>query len=118
MMSRRHRYGMNGTRNPHYFKLTFQIRHALSFLAEHAPPTDSTYKKSGALGAFLKHHILGLVARFSEVVNDARDGKPTREKKKCIKAIDEMVKLGKSATRTARPHVCFIEYHSIFILTR
>jgi serine/threonine-protein kinase ATR len=60
------------------------------------------------MAAFLEHHILGLVARLSEVVNDARDENPIREKKRCIKAIDEMVKLGKTATRTARPHVCYV----------
>ena len=51
---------------------------------------------------------MGLVAHFSEVVNDARDEKQIREKVTCIKALDEMVKLGKTATRTARPHVCHI----------
>jgi serine/threonine-protein kinase ATR len=76
------------------------------FLAKSAPPGNPIQKKTNILGAFLEHHILGLVARLSEVVNDARDGKPIREKKRCIKAIEEMVKLGKTSTRTARPHVC------------
>jgi serine/threonine-protein kinase ATR len=69
------------------------------------------------MASFLEHHILGLVARFSEVVNDARDGKSIREKKRCIKAIEEMVKLGKASTRTARPHVCLLSNRIVRILT-
>ncbi|KIN07972.1 hypothetical protein OIDMADRAFT_111112 [Oidiodendron maius Zn] len=83
-----------------------KIRRALSLLAEYAPANDSIHKRTNVTAAFLEHHILGLVAHFSEVVNDARDEKQVREKITCIKAIDEMVKLGKTATRTARPHIC------------
>lgn len=54
---------------------------------------------------FLEQHLLGLVARLSELVNDPRDEYPIQEKERCVKAFEELVKLAKSHARTARPQV-------------
>ena len=91
-----------------YNQLTddLQIRLALTFLAQWAAPTDSNHKKSNPLGGFLEWHILGLVARLAEVVNDAQEMRSISEKKACVKGIEEMVKIGKTSVRGGRPQVC------------
>jgi serine/threonine-protein kinase ATR len=82
-----------------------QIRHGLGILTRWAPSSDeNTKRKNNNMGAFLEQHILGLVARLSEVVTGA--DQTISEKKRCVRAMDEMVKLGKTFVRTARPHVC------------
>lgn len=54
----------------------------------------------------MEHHVLGIVARFSEVVNDTREEHSISEKKCCVKSIEEMIRMGRAYTRTARPQVC------------
>ncbi|KAH8588648.1 protein kinase-like protein rad3 [Bisporella sp. PMI_857] len=82
-----------------------RIRLALDKLAQWAPPNDNVSRKV-MLGAFLGQHILGLVDKVSKVVYDANAGESVSEKKRCVKAIEEMVILGKTFTRTARPQMC------------
>jgi serine/threonine-protein kinase ATR len=50
-------------------------------------------------------HILGLVARVNEVVNDSRDEQSVKQKERFVKAVEELVKVAKSHTRIARPQV-------------
>lgn len=50
-------------------------------------------------------HILGLVARVNEVVNDSRDEQSVKQKERFVKAVEELVKVAKSHTRVARPQV-------------
>ena len=51
-------------------------------------------------------HVLGLVTRISEVVNDSRDAHSAKQKECFVKAMEELVKVAKSHTRVARPQVC------------
>lgn len=53
----------------------------------------------------MEYHVLGLVARLVEPVNDIRADQALSEKKRCIRAVEEMVKIGKTFTRAARPQV-------------
>lgn len=57
------------------------------------------------MGSFLSQHLLGLVSRLVETVNDPRDEQTMAEKKLSVKAIEELVKLAKSDARAARPQV-------------
>ena len=68
---------------------------------------SSNPKQPNPVGAFFEQHILGLVARFVEVVNDARDEQTVTEKERCVRAVEELVKVAKTHTRVARPQVCF-----------
>jgi hypothetical protein len=45
------------------------------------------------------------MARFSEVVNDIQNQYFVIEKIRCIKGIEEMVKIGKNVIKVARPQV-------------
>ena len=59
------------------------------------------------IGRFLREHALGLSARMVEVINNASPvPPPMRERKLCIKAMEEMIVLAKEYIRMARPQVC------------
>ncbi|KAG9243553.1 protein kinase-like protein rad3 [Calycina marina] len=83
-----------------------RIRLGLSFLANWAPAADLAKRKTDPIGSFLEQHILGLVDKVSKVVYDVQVGQSISEKKRCVKAIEEMIVLGKTSTRTARPQMC------------
>ena len=65
-------------------------------------------KTDNPVGTFLSQHILGFMARFSEVVNDIWNQYSLIEKIRCIRGLEEMIKIGKKVTRLARPQVCFV----------
>ena len=81
----------------------------MKFLAELAPSADSHQKKGNPIGPFLEMHVLGLVARVSEIVNDSRDEHSMKQKERYLKAMEELVKVAKSHARVARPQVCPID---------
>ncbi|KAI9640177.1 serine/threonine-protein kinase M1 [Ciborinia camelliae] len=83
-----------------------RIRLALQFLVENVQSTDQNRKRNNPMAAFLEQHNLGLVTRISEIVNDNRDVQSSFEKKRNLKAIEEMVTIGKIYTRAARPQIC------------
>lgn len=83
-----------------------RIRAALQFLAARAPSVDGNQKRGNPVGAFLELHVLGLVARISEVVNDSRDEHSAKQKERFVKALEELVKVAKSHARVARPQMC------------
>ena len=59
------------------------------------------------IGRFLREHALGLSARMVEVINNTSPvPPPMRERKLCIKAMEEMIVLAKEYIHTARPQVC------------
>ena len=85
-----------------------QIRAALHFLAARAPSVDGNQKRGNPVGAFLELHVLGLVARISEVVNDSLDEHSVKQKERFVKALEELVKVAKKHARVARPQVCLL----------
>lgn len=63
-------------------------------------------KKSHATGRFLHHHALGLMAQLTDVINDVSTIRaPFHERKRCIAAMEEMIRTGKNNVRIARPQV-------------
>jgi serine/threonine-protein kinase ATR len=86
-----------------------QIHGALQILAQHTNTgPEHSRASTDAVGRFLEQHILGLVARLSEVINDSRDTHAGKEKDRCVKAFAELVRAAKAHTRVARPQVCMI----------
>ncbi|KAH8660790.1 protein kinase-like protein rad3 [Tricladium varicosporioides] len=84
-----------------------RTHYALQFLATSTHlPSDGNRKKANPLGQFFQQHILGLVKRLSEVVDDPRDEIPMKEKQRSLKAFEELVKAAKTHTRVARPQMC------------
>lgn len=82
----------------------FQIRHALHFLAIQASGS-SNKRGTSVVGSFLEQHILGLLAHFSDFINEFRGWQPTAEKIRCLRGIEEMINVGKSHINAALPQV-------------
>jgi serine/threonine-protein kinase ATR len=68
------------------------------------------------MATFMEQHNLGLITRISEVVNDSRDEQNTYEKKRHVRAIEEMIKIAKTYTRSARPQVSLIRIYGPLIV--
>ncbi|KAI1263882.1 phosphatidylinositol 3 [Xylariaceae sp. FL1019] len=63
-------------------------------------------RKSQATGRFLHHHALGLMAQLTDVINDiSADRAPFYERRRCLKAMEEMIRIGKNDVRIARPQI-------------
>ena len=63
-------------------------------------------KKGNVTGRFLQIHMLGLMARFADIINDAMVTNTTiQEQLRCIRAMEEMIKVCKDYIRIARPQV-------------
>lgn len=63
-------------------------------------------KKNHATGHFLHHHALGLMAHLTDVINDPSVIRaPFHERRRCITAMEEMIRTGKNSVRIARPQV-------------
>lgn len=63
-------------------------------------------RKGHATGRFLHHHALGLMARLTDVINDdSLTRAPFHERRRCISAMEEMVRIGRNDVRIARPQV-------------
>ena len=63
-------------------------------------------RKSNAIGPFFELHVLGIMAILSDIVNDTKGPQPVADKRRCIGAIGEMVKLAKSHVSNALPQLC------------
>jgi serine/threonine-protein kinase ATR len=63
-------------------------------------------KKGHAAGRFLHHHALGLMALLTDVINETSVVRaPFHERRRCITAMEEMIRIGKNDVRIARPQV-------------
>ncbi len=67
---------------------------------------ETKSKKDNTVGRFLQSHMLGLVARLADVINDSVTAHPLMlEQRNCIQTMEEMIKVCKSYARIARPQV-------------
>ncbi|KAF6838930.1 protein kinase Rad3 (phosphatidylinositol 3) [Colletotrichum plurivorum] len=67
---------------------------------------ESRSKKGNLIGRFLQSYILGLMARLADVINDTPLlCPPPEEQRRCIRAMEEMIRLCKSYVRIARPQI-------------
>lgn len=71
------------------------------------PHMDAKNVKGNLVGRFLQSYVLGLMARLTDVINDTiSTHPPILEQRRCIRALEEMIKVCKSYARIARPQVC------------
>lgn len=67
---------------------------------------DTKLRKSNVIGQFLQSHVLGLMARLTDVINDSVSRHPPiLEQRSCIRTLEEMIKYCKGYARVARPQV-------------
>lgn len=91
-----------------YYSNYSQIRKALQIQATVilASNKEIKQKKGNVTGRFLHSHMLGLMARLTDVINDSMSINPTvQEQRRCIRALEEMIKICKDYARIARPQV-------------
>ena len=57
------------------------------------------------IGPFFETFVLGIMTLLSDIINDAKAPQLLAEKRRCIRAITEMIKLAKSHVSIALPQV-------------
>ena len=83
-----------------------QVRHALQILASRAyVGAENGNKKGSLVGPFLEQNILPMVVHFSNLLNDAQGWQSPPEKRRVLKGIEEMLRVGKGYVRSALPQV-------------
>ena len=55
---------------------------------------------------FFEQHILGIMAHFSDIIEKGQVIYPLTEKKRCLRAIEEVLNLSKGRISVALPQVC------------
>lgn len=90
-------------------KLTIaKVRSALTLVAGllTPPPKEARKRSHYIIGRFLSANALGLSTHLIETINCNTPIPPTvQERKRCIRAMEEMIVLAKDYIRTARPQV-------------
>lgn len=61
--------------------------------------------KGHTLVEFIEQNTMGLMAYFSDFLNDTHGWQPTAEKKLCLKAMEEMIRIGKNEIYSGLPQV-------------
>jgi serine/threonine-protein kinase ATR len=63
-------------------------------------------KEKSVVGRFLENYMLGLMASLADVINDRLSSSaPVEEQKRCLRAMEEMIKVCRTYVRLARPQV-------------
>jgi serine/threonine-protein kinase ATR len=71
-----------------------------------ADQKEKKTKKSDIVGRYLQQHALGLTARLSEEINGTWTSRPlVSEQRRCLGAMEEMIKVCKSYVCIARPQI-------------
>lgn len=86
-----------------------RIYHALQLLAQLSARqrgASSGSRRGDSIGAFLENNVLAVVTHFTVLLNDIGAKEPKLEKRRCLSALGEIVKLGKSRVTRALPQIC------------
>ncbi|EON65245.1 hypothetical protein W97_04482 [Coniosporium apollinis CBS 100218] len=62
-------------------------------------------KQSRLVSTFFESHILGMMAHFSEVIDNSREPHPASERVRCLRAIEAMTALAKTHVSVALPQI-------------
>ncbi|KAG9780233.1 hypothetical protein KCU88_g3816, partial [Aureobasidium melanogenum] len=84
----------------------YQALQLLAQLVARQRGQSSGSKRSDSIGSFLESNILAIVTHFTVFLNDLEAKEPKVEKRRCIAALGEVVKLGKSRIVRALPQIC------------
>ncbi|ETI22234.1 hypothetical protein G647_06307 [Cladophialophora carrionii CBS 160.54] len=85
-----------------------RIYHGLQLLAQLVARQrgQSGSKRSDSIGTFLENNVLAIVTQFTVLLNDLEAKESKNEKRRCLAALGEIVKLGKSRIVRALPQIC------------
>jgi serine/threonine-protein kinase ATR len=85
---------------------THQALQLLSQLMSKRSTQSSGSKKSEIVSGFLEHNALAIITQFTVVLNELEIVQPNIEKRRCLAAIGQIVRLGKSRIAPALPQIC------------
>ncbi|KAI9786756.1 MAG: serine/threonine-protein kinase M1 [Peltula sp. TS41687] len=74
-------------------------------LANLTPRKSHQSRKLNAIGAFFEDSVLGINVQFSDAVNESPISHSIPEKKRCLRGIEEMIKLAKGHISIALPQI-------------
>jgi serine/threonine-protein kinase ATR len=75
----------------------------------HHSGKETRNKKGSAAGRFLNAHVLGMMARLTDVINDTvTASSPVQEQRRCLRAVEEMIAVGREYAQIARPQVRYV----------
>ena len=83
-----------------------QALYLLAQLDQRRPGQSSASRKSDIMGNFLEANVLGIVTEYTNVLEGVATVQPHGEKRRCLAAIGELVKLGKNRILVALPQIC------------
>lgn len=92
--------------NANACKKIHQAIHLLAMLAlRKTGYVKGSTRKNNLVGPFFETFVLGIMDQISNVINDVRVLQPSVEKKRCLGAIREMIRLARSYISNALPQV-------------
>ncbi|KAL9620044.1 MAG: hypothetical protein Q9160_005422 [Pyrenula sp. 1 TL-2023] len=65
-----------------------------------------TSRKGDIVGQFLEDYVLAIITEFNNTLNDNQLKQPNMEKRRCLAAIGQLIKLGKNRVGVALPQIC------------
>ncbi|KAJ6084451.1 hypothetical protein N7486_011251 [Penicillium sp. IBT 16267x] len=88
-----------------------RFHQALRRLATFVPRKSASHgggssKKADLLSHFIEEHVLGIITQFSNAINDFQVRQTLAEKRRNLKAIEEMIIIAQGHVSNALPQVC------------
>ncbi|KAK5028779.1 serine/threonine-protein kinase M1 [Exophiala sideris] len=84
----------------------YQALQLLAQLIARQRGQSSGSRRSDGIGLFLENNVLAIVTHFTVLLNDLEAKESKVEKRRCLAALGEVVKLGKSRVVRALPQIC------------
>lgn len=84
----------------------YQALQLLAQLIARQRGQSSSSRRKDGVGTFMENNVLAIVTHFTVLLNDLEAKEPKIEKRRCLAALGEMVKLGKSRVARALPQIC------------
>ena len=84
----------------------YQALHFLAQLDNRRPGHSSSSRKSDVMGSFLEANVLSIITEYSNILIDMEVKQPNAEKRRCLAAIGEVMKLGRGRVTVALPQIC------------
>jgi serine/threonine-protein kinase ATR len=86
-----------------------KVYHGLQQLAQldlRRNTVSSGTRRGDLVATFLENHVLGIITQFTITFNDSQSRQPNLEKRRCLAAIGELIKLGQHRISSALPQIC------------
>jgi serine/threonine-protein kinase ATR len=74
-------------------------------LAERKQGQTKQAKSTKMLSLFLENHVLGIMSHFTDIIDSSIDRQSIAEKKRSLRAIEQLIGIAKSQVGVAMPQV-------------